>query len=168
MQIFFIAVVKSTAATLFNEMEIFLIEVGPNKIKMEEKWQSKTHNHREVMIHFTLQYIFLLFCFFVLGLYRPYAHDVISVERPHLRRLFIGQYCMPCIQICASWLFCHCFSSKMAAGWPLPVWNTMKRWTPQGNYLFNLGPQGNYLFNLGPQRVFFRQGNNRTTLPGPQ
>ena len=51
--------------------------------------------------------------------YRPYAHDVISVGRPHLevkRRLFIGQYCAPRIQIRASRLFRHRFSSKMAAG----------------------------------------------------
>ena len=50
---------------------------------------------------------------------RPYAHDVISVGRPHLevkRRLFIGQYCAPRVQICASRLFRHRFSSKMAAG----------------------------------------------------
>ena len=52
--------------------------------------------------------------------YRPYAYDVISVGRPHLevkRRLFIGQYCAPHVQIRASRLFCHLFSSKMAAGW---------------------------------------------------
>ena len=52
--------------------------------------------------------------------YRPYVHDVISVERPHLevkRRLFIGQYCVPRVQIRASPLFRHRFSSKTAAGW---------------------------------------------------
>ena len=52
---------------------------------------------------------------------RPYAYDVISVGRPHLvevkRMLFIGQYCAPRVQIRASRLFRHLFSSKMAAGW---------------------------------------------------
>ena len=34
---------------------------------------------------------------------RPYAHDVISVGRPHVevkRMLFIGQSCAPRVQIC--------------------------------------------------------------------
>ena len=52
--------------------------------------------------------------------FRPYAHDVISVGRPHLevkRRLFIGQFYTPRVQICAFRLFRHRFSTKMAAGW---------------------------------------------------
>ena len=50
---------------------------------------------------------------------RPYAHDVISVGRPHLevkRRLFIGQSCALGVQICAFRLFRHHFPNKMAAG----------------------------------------------------
>ena len=58
--------------------------------------------------------------FWVKLLYRPDAHDIISVGRPHLqvkRRLFIGQYLALHVQICGLQLFSHCFSYKMAAGW---------------------------------------------------
>ncbi len=51
---------------------------------------------------------------------RPYAHDIICEGRPRLevkRRLFNGQSCAVCVQICAFWLFHHRFTSKMAAWW---------------------------------------------------
>ena len=59
-------------------------------------------------------------CFWLGTANRPYnAHDVRSVGPSHLRvkrRLFIGQSCAPLVQICAFLLFCHRFTSKMAAG----------------------------------------------------
>ena len=49
---------------------------------------------------------------------RPCAYDVISVGRPHLevkRRLFIGQSCVPRVQITGF----DCFVTVFPLRWPL-------------------------------------------------
>ena len=56
---------------------------------------------------------------------RPYAHDVISIGRPHLevkRRLFIGQSSATRVQICAF----DCFVTIFPLRWPLDEVNAFK------------------------------------------
>ena len=99
------------------------------------------------------------------GCHRPYAHDIISVGRPHpevKRRLFIGQSCAPHVQICMFQLFRHCFTSKNGIIQCIRSlkrhkheWEVLEAKTKLFLYLGNLCAMGDYqmAYGLGDSQI---------------